>query len=90
MKKKHLAILFIAIQLFFVLFYLRNKSRIIELTYQKQKYEKIIEKKLAIKQERSTMLQTLKNPDHVKHYAQEVLDMTPLRIQAIKKVSHHD
>lgn len=86
MKKKLLATIFVAIQLFFILFYLRNKSRIIELSYQKQKLEKALEKKMVVKQERIHALRALQNPTHVKAYAQEALGMIPLRINAIKKV----
>lgn len=90
MKKKSLATIFVAIQLFFILFYLRNNSRIIELSYQKQKFEKILEQKLALKQERILELLVLQNPVHVKEFAQDVLSMTQLRINAIKKVPDND
>lgn len=84
MKRNQLLIIIVAIQLFFVFFYIFKESQIIKLSYQKQKLEQ--QKKELIEEKKRSLhiLHLLKNKSALKEAAQQK-GMEKLKLRAIRQ-----
>lgn len=83
MKKNPFIILFFALQLFLVFFYIFKESQIIKLSYQKQKYEKTKKELTEHKKNLTHELHMLKNKNSIKEYARKN-NMEKLKLKAIR------
>jgi hypothetical protein len=87
MKRKLFLSLFICIQLFFVFFYIHDQSQRIQLSYQKQKYEK---KKAELTEKRQALAQALHashNLAAIKAFALRS-HMQKIKLHQIKSLDH--
>ena len=86
MKRKTFIGLFITVHILFIAFQIDKQSRLVKLTYQKQRNDTEKQKLLARKQELTVELYNLKQPQAIKQYAQNNLNMKPLDIKKIKRI----
>ncbi len=87
MKRKLSLTLFVGIQLFFVFFYIYDQSQKIQLSYQKQKYEKL---KVELLDKRQTLKQALHathNLTAIKAFAINS-NMHKVKLHQIKTLNH--
>lgn len=89
MKKKTFILLFIGVHVLFVILQIDKQSRMVRLSYQKQKDEQKYKELLTTKQALVNKLYAIKNKKEIKVYAQEHLDMKPLKLHSIKRISTH-
>ena len=87
MKKLIFAGIFVGIQLCFICIHIDKQTRLVKLSYQKQKYEQASKTLKLKKQLITATLHGLKNHQDIKTYAQNELGMTPLFLKNIKKLS---
>jgi len=84
MKKNPFILLFCLLQLFFVFFYIFKESQIIQLSYEKQKYEKTKKELLEHKKNLVHELHVLKNKQSIKEFALNN-KMEKLQLKAIRR-----
>lgn len=89
MKKRFFITTFIIIQLGIITLHIEKQSRLIKLSYEKQKYEKQISQLKIKKQELTCTIASLQNQASIKQYAQNTLGMSPLSLHKIKRVPAH-
>lgn len=86
MKKKFFPFIFLGTQIALVLLYIYQKSYAIQLSYQKQKYEKykneLINKKQSLEQD----LYHIKDKKNIKQYALQHLKFKQIRLTDVKKI----
>lgn len=87
MKKNIFIIVFIGTQIFFIFFYIHTQSRIIKLSYDKQKNEKTKNNLIQRKQELKQMLCATHNYGVVKQFALEK-NMKQITLSQIKKIDN--
>lgn len=85
MKKRVFLVTFVVTQLFFVFFHIHKQSRIISLSYDKQKYEKLKAELLQQKQQLQQTLHIAHARSTIKQYAETTLALKPMRINQVKK-----
>lgn len=85
MHKRLFLVTFIAAQLFFIFFHIHKQSRVIRLSYDKQKYEKLKSELLEQKQQLEQTLHIAQSRSTIKQYAQTTLALKPMRIDQVKK-----
>ncbi len=90
MKKKLFLGFFGSLQVFLIFWQVHKQSKLIQLSYQKQKNEKIVAELNEQKKKLMHEQQTQKNPAAIKKFAHEVLHMEPMKIAAIKKLTQDD
>ena len=94
MKKNLFIALFFGVNVFFVFFHIHKQSRIITLSYQKQKNEKSRDELIEQKKELQQQLYALRNHALVNNYAHTTLKMEKVRLSAVKTLGnqqlHHD
>ena len=86
MKRKTFIGLFITTHILFIAFQIDKQSRLIKLSYEKQRYETEKQKFLALKQNLTIKLYHMKQPGKIKQFAQNELHMNPLNIKNIKRI----
>lgn len=86
MKKPYLLIIFVLINIFFIFFHIYKESKIVQLSYQNQKYKKqkakLVEQKTKLQQE----LQKLQDLKAIKTFATDNLKMQKLNVNQVKKL----
>ncbi len=87
MKKITFAAIFVGIQLCFICIHIDKQTKLVKLSYQKQKYEQTLKTVQLKKQQLTATLHSLKNNQSIKKYAETELGMTPLFLKNIKKIS---
>lgn len=88
MKRLKIIILFILINIVFVLLYIYQQNQIIKYSYIKQKVE--TEKGVLKKQKQALIhsLYTLHNPGHIKEFAHTILHFKSVKIGQVKKINY--
>lgn len=89
MKKKTFIVLFLAVHVIFIALQIDKQSRMVKLSYTKQKEEqtrKILSNK---KQALINKLYALKNKQKIKTYAQNHLKMKSLKIKQVQRIPNH-
>ena len=87
MKKSVLALLFIVVHILFIFVQIHKYSLLIRTSYKKQKNET---KKIELKHKKEKLIHTLhtiKDKTRVQRYAQNKLNMQPIRLKQIRKLS---
>ena len=87
MKKKTFILLFIGVHVLFIALQIDKQSRMVRLSYKKQKDEQKYKELITTKQALVNKLYAIKNKKEIKAYAQEQLDMKPLKLHSIKRIS---
>lgn len=87
MKRKAFITLFLGIHIMFIAFQIDKQSRLVKLSYQKQRIENESQKLLLKKQELTIALHTIKNHTTIKSFAQNELKMNPIDLKKIKRIS---
>lgn len=87
MKSKFVFFVFICVQLFFVFFYIHDQSQRIQLSYQKQKYEKRKTELLAKKQTLQQTLHATHNLAAIKAYAVQA-KLQKVKLNQIKTLDY--
>ncbi|MFA6066350.1 MAG: hypothetical protein WC707_04200 [Candidatus Babeliaceae bacterium] len=81
---KNISILsIVGVQLLLIFFYIHHNSRLIKLSYEKQKNTATYQNLLKEKSELQRQLEELNNLKNVKEYATNTLHMVPQRLAAI-------
>ncbi len=81
-------ILFLTTHIFFVFFYIHKESRIIKLSYQKQKHEKLIKDLEQQKQDLTQNFLTMQNHLEIKEFAQKKLGMQKINLNKCKMLDN--
>jgi hypothetical protein len=89
MKRKTFIGLFITTHILFIAFQIDKQSRLIKLSYEKQRHETEKQKLLALKQDLTIELYNMKQPGTIKKFAHNELNMQPLNIKKIKRMDPH-
>jgi len=79
--------IFIGAHILFVAAQIHKQSKLVKLSYEKQRYETEKEKLIKKKQELTNSLYALKNPAKVKEFATETLHMEPLNLNQVKRIT---
>ena len=87
MKKFYFVSAFITTHLFFIFFQIHKHSKVIRLSYCKQKYEQQKEIMTQKIQELTKNLYALKERSEIKKYAQETLKMKKMKLSQVKKLN---
>ena len=87
MKKKRFIILFIAINIVIIFLYIHKQSTIIQLSFAKQRNEKIKEDLVLQKNKLEQQLQTMNNKSAIKEYASEKLHMKKINLKQINVIT---
>jgi len=87
MKRKSFITIFVAVHVLFIALQIDKQSKIVKLSYQKQRHEEEKKKLLAQKQKQTNTLFALKKPSQVKQFATQQLSMKPLDLKQIKRIS---
>jgi cell division protein FtsL len=86
MKRPYFITIFVCTQVFLVFFQIHKHSKIIRLSYQKQKNEQKREELTHQIQALTQQLYRLKEQSSIKQFAQEQLGMKKIKISQIKKL----
>ncbi|MDZ4153678.1 hypothetical protein [Methylicorpusculum sp.] len=87
MAKKTFLFTVLGAQLMFIFLLIHKSSQFIKESYQKQKIE-LIKNELAHRKELLTnQLYANKNPAQIKKFAQEQLNMQPIKISQLKRIA---
>lgn len=86
MKRKSFILLFVATHVLFIALQINKQSKIVKLSYQKQRYEETKKKLLEQKQNYTNQLFALKKPSQIKQFATQKLAMKPLDLKQIKRI----
>lgn len=89
MKKKTFIFLFVGVHVFFIVFQIDKQSRMVRLSYNKQKDEQEFTALKNKKQALINKLYVLKNKKTIKEYANAHLGMKPLKLNRVKRISSH-
>lgn len=84
--KRSFLITFVVTNVFLVVLHLHKQSKIIKLSYLKQKNEHEKSNMLKTKQELTHELYTLHDRNSVKKFASNQLNMKPIQISQVKKL----
>lgn len=87
MKKTGFVLIFISTHITFVFLQIHQYSQIINISYQKQKTEKLKQQLVQKKQSLTHQLYALQNKTAVQKFAQSNLHMQPIDIAQIKKLN---
>jgi len=90
MKKRVFLGVFISTQLFFVCFHIDRQSRMVKLSYEKQRYEQTLKTLSDRKQQLRSHLGALQNHQKIATFAQETLGMKPLFLKHIKHLPKNE
>lgn len=88
MKRTPFITFFFVLQVVFVILHLQKQSKIIQLSYTKQKNEHEKETLVKKKQALTHELYTLHDPVSIKQFAQDKLDLKPMSIYQVKRLSN--
>lgn len=87
MKQNTFIIIFIATNIMFIILHIHKHTLLIKTSYQKQRLEKE-ERELTEERNRlTTNLYELQKPSYIKQFAHKNLNMQPLTLSNIKKIS---
>ncbi len=86
MKRPYFITIFVATHIFFIFFQIHKHSKIIRLSYQKQKSEQKREQLVQRVQELTQQLHALKEKSSIKKFAQETLGMQKIKLSQVKKI----
>ena len=86
MKRPYFITIFVTTHIFFIFFQIHKHSKIIRLSYQKQKSEQKREQLVQRVQELTQQLYALKEQSSIKQFAQEMLGMKKIKLSQIKKI----
>ncbi len=89
MKKKTFIVLFLAVHVLFIALQIDKQSRMVKLSYTKQKEEQTLKTLLNKKQALINKIYMLKNKNEIKTYAQSHLKMKPLKIKQVQRIPGH-
>lgn len=90
MKTSIIVPLFIVANITFIFLHIHKRSLIISQSFQTQKNEQLANQMRQKTIELSQQLLALQNRTSIKQYAQETLQMEPLKISTIKKLTPHE
>lgn len=90
MKKESFIFLFIAVNLFFIFFQIYKNSKIIKVSFEKQRNEKLKEELINHKITLSQQLCALQNKAEIKQYAVDTLQMEKIKLHNLKKLPAHE
>lgn len=88
MKRSYFIALFVLVHTLFIAIQIDKQSRLVQLSYEKQRHEKEKNTLSSKKQELTNSLYALKNPSQVKQYATTELTMKPLELKKVKRITH--
>lgn len=86
MKKKTFIVLFLAVHVLFIALQIDKQSRMVKLSYTRQKKEQTLKALSNKKQALINKLYALKNKQKIKTYAQTHLKMKPLKIKQVQRI----
>jgi Tfp pilus assembly protein PilO len=86
MKKKAFIVLFLTVHVLFIVLQIDKQSRMVKLSYTKQKEEQTLKTLFHKKQALVNELYRLKNKQGIKKYAQTHLKMKPLKIKQVQRI----
>jgi len=86
MKRSYFIVVFISTHVFFIFFQIHKHSKIVKLSYQKQKNEQRKERLAQKIQELTQKLYAQKERSAIKKFAQEKLKMKKMKLSQIKKL----
>lgn len=86
MKKKTFIIIFLTVHVLFIALQIDKQSRMVKLSYTKQKAEQTIKTLSNQKQALVNKLYMLKNKHEIKTYAHTHLKMKPLKIKQVQRI----
>lgn len=86
MKKKTFVVLFLAVHVLFIALQIDKQSRMVKLSYTRQKKEQTIKTLSNKKQALINKLCTLRNKQKIKTYAHTHLKMKPLKIKQVQRI----
>ena len=86
MKKPSFIVIFFAVQLFLVFFYISHQAQVIKLSYQKQKLEKQLDNLTTEKNKLNTELMLSQNKNGIRQYAQRNLGFQKINLKQIKSL----
>ncbi|MFT6765684.1 MAG: Tfp pilus assembly protein PilO [Alteromonas naphthalenivorans] len=86
MKKKAFIVLFLTVHVLFIALQIDKQSRMIKLSYTKQKKENALKTLFHKKQALVNELYRLKNKQEIKAYAHTHLKMKPLKIKQVQRI----
>lgn len=89
MKKKSFIILFLTVHVLFIALQIDKQSRMVKLSYTKQKAEQTVKTLSNQKQALINKLYMLKNKNEIKNYAHNHLQMKPLKIKQVQRIPVH-
>lgn len=89
MKKKTFIVLFLTVHVLFIALQIDKQSKMVKLSYTKQKAEQTHSTLSKRKQELINRLYTLRNKQEIKNYAQAHLNMKPLKIKQVQRIPSH-
>lgn len=81
--------MFVGVHVFFIVFQIDKQSRMVRLSYNKQKDEQEFTALKNKKQALINKLYVLKNKKTIKEYANAHLGMKPLKLNRVKRISSH-
>lgn len=87
MRRSYFVFTFIATHIFFIFFQIHKHSKIIRLSYQKQKHEQKRERFTQRIQELTQQLYEMKKRSSIKAFAHSKLGMKKIRLSQIKKLN---
>ena len=87
MKKKTSFTFFVGLHLLFICLLIDKQTRLSRLSYQKQAFQQTLKKMQSKKCTLTTHLHELQNHQKIKAYAKNELQMAPLFLKKIKKLS---
>lgn len=89
MKKKSFIVLFLAVHVIFIVLQIDKQSKMVKLSYTKQKEEQVRKALSNKKQALINRLYALRNKQKIKTYAQTHLKMKPLKIKQVQRIPDH-
>lgn len=89
MKKKSFIVLFLTVHVLFITIQINKQSKMVKLSYTKQKKEQTLKTLFNKKQALVNKLYELKNKNSIKAYAQNHLQMKPLKIKQVQRIPNH-
>jgi len=90
MKRSLFISIFVATHLSFVFLQIHKHTQFIKQSFSKQKNERLLASLEVKKQHLTQELYIAKNHNAIQEFAKTHLNMAPVRLGQIKKVSHHD
>jgi len=86
LRKQTFITLFIGLHLLFIILQIHKQSMFVKYSYEKQRFEQELKHLRARKQKLEQQLAELHNPDAIKLFAQETLNMRTVQRKQIKKL----